>query len=292
MTIYRGNALRIDMTEHRIERSETPENGIGGRTWNSVTLLRELEPGIDPLGPDNLLCISVGPLTGSELISTCRIIASAKSPLTGYLGDSGARGFFAPEMRWAGWDQIVFSGASERWVYLFIDNDKVEIRDASHLVGLDITETTVALIQELGDPDLQVAAIGPAGEKLVKYAIISCNLSRACGRTGMGAVMGSKKIKAIVVRGDKPVQPADPDRFQKACSDLNANIEAHRQFESRRLYGTTRIMDSLSEMGVLPAYHYRSAVFEELDKVSSEALRRDHVVKSKACYNCNVYCSR
>ena len=292
MTICRGNALRIDMTDHRIERAETPENGIGGRTWNSVTLLRELEPGIDPLGPDNLLCISVGPLTGSELISTCRIIASAKSPLTGFLGDSGARGFFAPEMRWAGWDQIVFSGASERWVYLFIDNDTVELRDASHLVGLDITETTVALIQELGDPDLQVAAIGPAGEKLVKYSIISCNLSRACGRTGMGAVMGSKKIKAIVVRGDKPVQPADPDRFQKACSDLKANIEAHRQFESRRLYGTTRIMDSLSEMGVLPAYHYRSAIFEELDKVSSKALRRDHVVKSKACYNCNVYCSR
>ncbi len=292
MTIWRGNALRIDMTEHRIERAETPENGIGGRTWNSVTLLRELEPGIDPLGPDNLLCISVGPLTGSELISTCRIIASAKSPLTGYLGDSGARGFFAPEMRWAGWDQIVFSGASERWVYLFIDNDTVELRDASHLVGLDITETTVALIQELGDPDLQVAAIGPAGEKLVKYSIISCNLSRACGRTGMGAVMGSKKIKAIVVRGDKPVQPADPDRFQKACSDLKANIEAHRQFESRRLYGTTRIMESLAEMGVLPAYHYRSTVFEELDKIGSEALRRDHVVKSKACYNCNVYCSR
>ena len=176
MTIYRGNALRIDMTDHRLERAETPENGIGGRTWNSVTLLRELEPGIDPLGPDNLLCISVGPLTGSELISTCRIIASAKSPLTGYLGDSGARGFFAPEMRWAGWDQIVFSGASERWVYLFIDNDTVEIRDASHLVGLDITETTVALIQELGDPDLQVATIGPAGENLVKYSIISSSL--------------------------------------------------------------------------------------------------------------------
>ncbi|MFG1691056.1 aldehyde ferredoxin oxidoreductase family protein [Gemmatimonadota bacterium] len=292
MTIYRGNALRVDMTDHRIERGETPENGIGGRTWNSVTLLRELEAGIDPLGPDNLLCIGVGPLTGSELIATCRFIASAKSPLTGFLGDSGARGFFAPELRWAGWDQIVFSGASDRWVYLFIDNDTVELRDASHLVGMDITETTVALIQELGDPDLQVAAIGPAGEKLVKYSIISCNMSRACGRTGMGAVMGSKKIKAIVVRGDKPVQPADPDRFQKACSDLNANIEAHRQFESRRLYGTTRIMDALSDMGVLPAYHYRSAVFEDLDKVSSEALRRDHVVKSKACYNCNVYCSR
>ncbi len=292
MSIYQGNSLRVDLTGHETSRGLTPENGIGGRTWNSVTLLRELEGGIDPLGPDNLLCISVGPLTGTEFAATCRFIASAKSPLTGYLGDSGARGFFAPELRWAGVEQIVFSGASERWVYLYIDNDHVELRDASHLVGMDITDTTVQLIQELGDPDLQVAAIGPAGENMVSYGIISCNLARACGRTGMGAVMGSKKLKAIVVRGTQPAQPADPPRFRQACADLISNIEAHRQFKSRQLYGTTRIMDSLAEYGVLPAYHYRSAVFEDLDKVGAEALRRDHVVKSKSCYNCNVFCSR
>jgi aldehyde:ferredoxin oxidoreductase len=292
MSICRGNSLRIDLTTHEINRGSTPDNGIGGRTWNSDTLLNELRPGIDPLGPENLLCIAVGPLTGSALISTCRFIASAKSPLTGYLGDSGARGFFGPELRWAGHDQIVFTGASDRWVYLFIDNDRIEIRDASHLVGLDITETTIRLQSELRDPDLQVAAIGPAGENLVRYAIISCNLTRAAGRTGMGAVMGSKKLKAIVVRGNQPVNPVDRDRFQAACALLQSNIEAHRQFESRRKYGTTRIMDSLAEMGVLPAYHYRTAVYGDLDKVSADALRRDHVVKSKACYNCNIYCSR
>jgi aldehyde:ferredoxin oxidoreductase len=292
MTIYRGNCLRVDLTSHEIGRGHTPENGIGGRTWNSVTLLRELQPGIDPLGPDNILCISVGPLTGSKLIATCRLIASAKSPLTGYLGDSGARGFFAPELRWAGHDQIVFTGASDRWVYLLIDNERVELRDASHLVGLDITETTVQLQTELRDPDIQVAAIGPAGENLVRYSIISCNLARACGRTGMGAVMGSKKLKAIVVRGSQPVKPADGERFESACARLQSSIEAHRQFESRRKYGTTRIMDSLADMGVLPAYHYRSAVYEDLDKVNAETLRRDHVVKAKSCYNCNVHCSR
>ncbi|MFC1661872.1 aldehyde ferredoxin oxidoreductase family protein [Gemmatimonadota bacterium] len=292
MSILQGTALRVDLTAREIHRDKTPENGIGGRTWNSVTLLRELGAGVDPLGPDNLLCIAVGPLTGSKLSATCRFIASAKSPLTGFLGDSGARGFFAPELRWAGIDQIVFSGASESWVYLYVDGDHVELRDASHLAGLDITDTTVRLMDELGDPDLQVATIGPAGENLVKYAIISCNLARACGRTGMGAVMGSKRLKAIAVRGEKPVRPEDPVRFDKACADLMAATEAHRQFESRRLYGTTRIMDSLADYGVLPAYHYRSAVFEDLEKVSSEALRRDHVVKPKACYNCTVYCSR
>jgi aldehyde:ferredoxin oxidoreductase len=292
MSIYSGNCLRVDLTAHKIQRGSTPENGIGGRTWNSVTLLRELKAGIDPLGPENILCISVGPLTGSALIATCRFIASAKSPLTGYLGDSGARGFFAPEMRWAGHDQIIFTGASDRWVYLWIDNDQVEIRDASHLLGLDVTETTVKLRQELCDPDLQVAAIGPAGEKLVRYSIISCNLARAAGRTGMGAVMGSKRLKAIVVRGDKPVKPADPERFRKACAQLKSSLEGHRDFESRRRYGTTRIMDSLARMGVLPSYHYRSAVFEELDKVNAETLRHNHVVKAKSCYNCNVFCSR
>jgi aldehyde:ferredoxin oxidoreductase len=292
MTIYSGSCLRVNLTDQEIRRTSTPDNGIGGRTWNSVTLLQELKPGVDPLGPDNILCIAVGPLTGSEFIASCRFIASAKSPLTGYLGDSGARGFFAPELRWSGHDQILFTGASDRWVYLWIDNHTVELRDASHLVGLDITATTTQLRSELHDPDLQVAAIGPAGENLVRYAIISCNLTRAAGRTGMGAVMGSKKLKAIVVHGDTPVKPADPERFKKACAQLQANIEGHREFAGRRLYGTTRIMDSLARMGVLPAYHYRSALFKDLAKVNAEALRRDHVVKAKSCYNCNVHCSR
>jgi aldehyde:ferredoxin oxidoreductase len=292
MTIYSGSCLRVNLTDHEIRRSPTPDHGIGGRTWNSMTLLQELKPGVDPLGPDNILCIAVGPLTGSEFIASCRFIASAKSPLTGYLGDSGARGFFAPELRWAGHDQIVFTGASDRWVYLWIDNDTVELRDASHLAGLDITATTTRLRSELRDPDLQVAAIGPAGENLVHCAIISCNLARAAGRTGMGAVMGSKKLKAIVVHGDMPVKPANPEKFKRACRQFKANIEGHREFAARRRYGTTRIMDSLARMGVLPAYHYRSAVFEDLEKVNAEALRRDHVVKAKSCYNCNVYCSR
>ncbi|MDJ0765966.1 MAG: aldehyde ferredoxin oxidoreductase family protein [Myxococcota bacterium] len=292
MTIYRGNRLQVDLTSGTIERGQTTVDGIGARSWNSATLRNELKPNIDPLGPDNILCIGVGPLTGSRLIASCRFIASAKSPLTGFLGDSGARGFFAPSLRWSGHDQIVFTGRSDRWVYLFIDDDVVELRDASHLVGRDITETTTQLREELRDPDLQVAAIGPAGENLVRYAIISCNLTRAAGRTGMGAVMGSKKLKAIVVRGTNPVRPADPERFNKACAAFQQNIVTHRQFWSRRKYGTTRIMDALSEMGVLPAYHYRSAVFENLERVNAEALRRDHVVKSKGCYNCYVCCSR
>ncbi len=131
MSIYQGNCLRVDLTNHNVSHDQTPENGIGARTWNSVTLLRELTPGIDPLGPDNILCIAVGPLTGSAMTATCRFIASAKSPLTGYLGDSGARGFFAPELRWAGHDQIVFTGASDKWVYLFIDKPLIILLNLS-----------------------------------------------------------------------------------------------------------------------------------------------------------------
>ncbi len=292
MSIYSGNSLRVNLSNHKIRRESTPERGIGGRTWNSITLFNELEPGIDPLGPDNILCIGVGPLTGSNLIASCRFIATAKSPLTGFHGDSGARGFFGPEMRWAGIDQLIITGIADKWVYLYIENDKIEIRDARHLERLDITETTVKLREELQDTDLQVAAIGPAGENLVKYSIISCNLTRAAGRTGMGAVMGSKKLKAIVVRGSNPVKPKNPNRFEKACAMFRENIEKHRQFESRRKFGTTRIMDALSDMGVLPSYHYRSSVFKDLGKVNADALRKYHMVKSKACYNCNVHCSR
>ncbi|UCC31500.1 MAG: aldehyde ferredoxin oxidoreductase family protein [Phycisphaerales bacterium] len=292
MTLYQGTSLRVDLNSGQIAKATTPKNGIGGRSFNSVTLLEELTPGVDPLGPDNILCISVGPLTGTALPATCRFIASARSPLTGYLGDSGARGFFAPELRWSGHDQIVFTGVSDGWVYLFIDDDNVEIRDASHLVGMDITQTTIQLRKELENPDLQVAAIGPAGENLVRYAIISCNLTRAAGRTGMGAVMGSKRVKAIAVRGCKPVKPVDGDRFKKACSQLRASIEDHPEFEARKKYGTTRIMDSLARMGVLPAYHYRSACFEHLHQVNGEALRKNHVVKEKSCYNCSIHCSR
>ncbi len=292
MTVYHGTRLRVDLDSGVIAKTTTPQKGIGARSFNSATLFNELKAGIDPLGPDNILCIAVGPLTGSALIATCRFIASAKSPLTGYHGDSGARGFFASELRWAGYDQIVFTGASDRWVYLCIHDDSVELRDASHLIGMDITQTTVHLREELKDPDLQVAAIGPAGENLVRYAIISCNLTRAAGRTGMGAVMGSKKIKAIVVRGTKPVKPKDPDRFKQACTQLRSRIETHPEFESRGKYGTTRIMDSLAKMGVLPAYHYRSACFEHLQDVNGKALRKHHVVKEKSCYNCNIHCSR
>ncbi len=292
MKTVQGTCLRVDLSRRLISRELTPERGVGGRTWNSLTLLQELKPRTDPLGPGNILCVSVGPLTGSELIASCRFVASARSPLTGYLGDSGARGFFASEMRWSGHDQIVFTGASDHWVYLYIENDRAELRDASNLAGLDVTETTLRLREELHDPDLQVATIGPAGENLVRYAIISCNLARAAGRTGMGAVMGSKKLKAIAVRGSKPVQPADPQRFKAACRHFRAAIEGHGEFEARRRYGTTRIMNSLARMGVLPAFHYRSTVFRDLEKVSAEALRRDHVVKAKSCYNCNVFCSR
>lgn len=292
MTLYKGTALRVDLSSRRIATAATPGDGIGGRSWNSITLLEELAGGVDPLGPDNILCISVGPLTGSALLATCRFIASAKSPLTGYLGDSGGRGFFASELRWSGYDQIVFTGISDAWVYLLIDDDKVEIRDASHLVGKDITQTTIQLREELANPDLQVAAIGPAGENLVRYAIISCNLARAAGRTGMGAVMGSKRVKAVAVRGGKPVKPLDPDLFSKSCTQLRERIEGHPEFEARRRYGTTRIMDSLARMGVLPAYHYRSACFEHLQHVNGEALRRHHVVKEKSCFNCNIHCSR
>ena len=168
---------------------------------NSRRLYLELKKDVDPLSPENLLILGVGPLTGSYLTASAYFTFTAKSPLTGILGDSSAGGHFGPELKQAGYDQVIITGRSERPCYLLITQDKVELRDASALWGKDIWETSSAIRKMLRDPSVQIAAIGPAGEHLVKYATIACNNSRMCGRTGMGCVMGSKNLKAIAVKG-------------------------------------------------------------------------------------------
>ena len=180
---------------------------------NSTRLSLELKKDIDPLSPENLLILGVGPLTGTLLTASAYFTFTAKSPLTGILGDSSAGGHFGPELKQAGYDQVIITGRSKRPSYLLITREKVEIRDASDLWGKDIWETSSALRKRLREPSVQIAAIGPAGEHLVKYATIACNNSRMCGRTGMGCIMGSKNLKAIVVKGTGMVTVADPLKF-------------------------------------------------------------------------------
>lgn len=293
---YGGHILRVDLTSGQILREKSdPDymlNVIGGRGLNSTRLYDELQRDIDPLAPENLLLIGVGPLTGTLVAASAFMTISGKSPMTGILGDSAAGGHFGAEIKQAGYDQLVMSGCCEKPAYLFIADDQVEIRDASHLWGRDIWQTTAAIRRELNDNAVQVAAIGPAGENLVKYATVACNNSRMCGRTGMGCLFGSKNLKAVAVRGRGGLTVADPLGLLELCRQLDQRIITHPEYEKRNALGSTLLMKALNGLGILPTRHFQQGLCQYVDKISGEALAKDYKVKNKSCFNCNLHCSR
>ena len=293
---YGGFVLRVDLETGRIRRERTDPvymlNVIGGRGLNSTRLYEELKRNVDPLSPENMLLIGVGPLTGTLLPASAYTTVSGKSPLTGILGDSAAGGFFGAELKLAGYDQIIITGRSEKPCYLLVSNDNVEIRDASHLWGKDIWETTAALRKELGDNAIQIAAIGPAGENLVKFATVACNNSRMFGRTGMGCLLGSKQLKAVVVRGKKRITVADTLRYADLCRKLETDILNHPEYEQRNALGSTLLMKALNGIGILPTRHFQEGVCPYVDEISGETLAERYKVKNKSCFNCNIHCSR
>ncbi len=293
---YGGHILRVDLTSGQIRRERTDPDYmlqvIGGRGFNSTRLFDELKRDIDPLSPENMLLIGVGPLTGTLLATSAYITISGKSPLTGILGDSAAGGFFGPELKHAGYDQIIINGRSEKPCYLVVADDNVEIRDAAELWGKDIWETSAAIRKELNDNAFQIAAIGPAGENLVKYATVACNNSRMCGRTGMGCLFGSKRLKAVAVRGTGRSTVADPPGYLELCRELDRRILEHPEYEKRKAMGSTLLMKALNGLGILPTNHFQEGLCEYVDAISGEQLARDYKVKNKSCYNCNLHCSR
>ena len=293
---YGGHILRVDLTSGRMQRKKTEPDYmldvIGGRGLNSTRLYDELKRDIDPLAPENLLLIGVGPLTGTLMAASAFMTISGKSPLTGILGDSAAGGHFGAEIKQAGYDQLVMTGRSQKPCYLFIADGHVEIRDASHLWGQDIWQTTAAIRRELNDNAVQIAAIGPAGENLVKYATVACNNSRMCGRTGMGCLFGSKNLKAVAVRGRGRLTLADPPGFLELCRELDRRIMIHPEYEKRHALGSTLLMKALNGIGILPTNHFQQGLCKYVDKVSGETLAEKYKVKNKSCFNCNLHCSR
>jgi len=293
---YGGHILRVDLTSGSIHREKSDPtymlNVIGGRGLNSTRLYDELKRDCDPLSPENLLLIGVGPLTGTLLTASAYMTISGKSPMTGILGDSAAGGFFGAELKQAGYDQIVMTGCCEKPCYLFIADEHVEIRDASHLWGQDIWQTTAAIRKDINDNAIQVAAIGPAGENLVKYATVACNNSRMCGRTGMGCLFGSKHLKAVAVRGRGRLTLADPPGYLDLCRELDKRIMVHPEYEKRNALGSTLLMNALNGIGILPTNHFQQGLCEYVDRISGETLAEKFKVKNKSCFNCNVHCSR
>jgi len=293
---YGGHILRVDFSSGKILREKTDPHYmlevIGGRALNSRRLYDELKRDIDPLSEENMLLIGVGPVTGSLFSTSAYMTISGKSPMTGILGDSAAGGFFGPEIKYAGYDQLVFTGKSEKLCYVYICDDHVEIRDASHLKGQDIFKTTAVIRKELNDNNLQIAAIGPAGENLVRYAIVACNNSRVCGRTGMGCLFGSKNLKAVVVKGTGMVSVADSLKFLKLCNIIDKRIIAHPEFKDRHDLGSPLLMKALNGLGILPVNHFQKGMAPYVDKISGQTLAEKYKVKNKGCFNCNINCSR
>lgn len=293
---YGGRILRIDLTRRcfTIEALDPSwiKPVVGGRAANTRRLYEELDTDCDPLGPDNLLVFGIGPLTGSMLPASAYYTVSAKSPLTGILGDSAAGGQFGPEMKQTGFDQIIISGAADELLYLMVTDEGVHFVECPELAGRNIIETTAAIRSEHRDYAIQVAAIGIAGENRVLFASIVSSGNRVNGRTGMGAIMGSKNLKAIAVRGARPVEFADSLGFLEQVQRLETAILEHGEYDKRHHMGTTMLMKDLNDIGILPTRHFQEGICSYVDEVSGEKLAATYKVKNKGCYNCNLPCSR
>ncbi|MGE5542701.1 MAG: aldehyde ferredoxin oxidoreductase family protein, partial [Bacillota bacterium] len=292
---YAGSVLRIDLSDMKAWaaplEADYARAYIGARGLNMRRLLDEVPRGTEPLSPDNKLIFGAGPVNGT-IVPGCRFNVSAKSPQTGILGDSNAGGHFGAELKYAGYDQVILEGRADRPVYIIINDDEVEVRDAAHLWGKDVPATHDLIRNELRDPGVQVACIGPAAERGVLFSGIFSNIVRANARTGMGAVMASKNVKALVVRGTGSVRAHELDRFMDGIARLDRAIASHVDYQSRLMFGTTRLVTGLNELGMLCTKHFRTGYFEAARRVSGERLHEEFNVKNKGCFACTIPCSR
>ena len=291
---YWNKILHVDLTARSVSVEEPGDAFFrtygGGRGLIGHYLLKHVPAGADPLGPNNVLVLAPGVLTGAPVPGAGRHSVGAKSPLNGGFGEAESGGFWGAELKRAGWDAIVVHGASATPVYLWINEGAVEFRDAAHLWGKVTGEVEEAIQAELGDPRIRVAQIGPAGENLVRFANVVNELNEVAGRTGMGAVMGSKKLKAIAVRGRTPVKLADQAALLAISKWVSSTVDqVHRGFHE---YGTGGAMQGKSLEGGIPAFNYRNGSFEGTDKVDAIAIKDEVRVDMTACFACSVRCKK
>ncbi|RKZ00157.1 MAG: aldehyde ferredoxin oxidoreductase [Candidatus Hydrothermota bacterium] len=290
--------LRINLSTGEIRKEEIPEKllreYIGGRGLASKYLFDEIDPKVDPLSPENKLIFATGPLTGTPAPTGGRYMVVTKGPLTGTIASSNSGGFFGAELKHAGYDMIIIEGKAKNPVYISIREDDVEIKDASHLWGKTTHETTRILREEFGDNLAKVACIGPAGENLVKFACVINDEHRAAGRTGVGAVMGSKNLKAIIVRGKKKLEAPEPERFRDVIREKTEKIRKDAiTGEALPKLGTKVLDNIINENGLYPTRNFQTGVFEWTFEVSGEALvEKGYLTKNKACYACPIACGR
>jgi len=291
---YAGRILRIDLSTGKTEteslKEELAKKYIGGIGLGMRLLLDNSKPGTEPLSPENPLILTTGPLTGTMAPTAGNGIAFvSKSPLTNGVGEAKAHGFFGADLKRAGYDAVIFEGKSEKPVYVWIDDDTVQLMDAKHLWGKSPAETEDTIRDELGDYYIRVAAIGPAGEKLSRVACIINDRTRAAGRTGMGTVMGYKNLKAVAVRGTKDVKVAKPEEFLEVVKMLHERMKGPATSKYRTL-GTPVNVLVHNSLGALPTRNFTNATFEGAEKVSGEYLNERFVARVVGCSSCPMRC--
>lgn len=294
---YSGKILVVNLSTEKIE-IENPDykfyrEYMGGSAIGAYYCLKNIPRNADPLGPDNVLVFSASVLTGAPLPFLSRINVNAKSPLTGALGDSQGGGWFGPELKFAGFDAIVIKGKAKKPSYLWINDGKVEIRNAEHVWGMTTGEAEQIIKNELDDKGIRIASIGIAGENMVRYACIVNERKHANGRTGMGAVMGSKNLKAIAVKGNKKnLEYENYDELIKKAKKEVRELKENPGVQAMNELGTNEIFASQHEIGGLPTRNFKEAIFPGYENLTAEKMNEQILVKREGCFACPVNCKR
>lgn len=297
MAGYCGRILRVNLSDGQIKAESLDlslaKKYVGGRGLATYFITQEVPADTDALGEGNKLIFAAGPLTGSKAPTGGRYMVVTKSPLSGTIASSNSGGFFGAELKRAGYDMIIFEGKSAKPCYLYVNDDVAELRCAGKVWGKMVSETTDALIAEVGEDKARVAAIGPAGEKLSLIASIMNDKYRAAGRSGVGAVMGSKNLKAVVVRGTGKLESADEDKAKEVIKGVLEKIKAC-DVTSTGLptYGTAVLVNVINETGIYPTKNFMEAYTEHADKVSGESLAEKYLVQNTSCFRCPIACGR
>ncbi len=296
MNGYFGKLLRVNLTtgEVRVDPvdTKTSMDFIGGRGLGTKLFNDEVGPHVEPLSEENKLFFMTGPLTGTPVPTGGRYMVITKAPLTGTIGSSNSGGHWGAEFKHCGYDGLVVEGKADHPVYINIEDDKVEIRDASHLWGKVLSEATELLSQEIPQR-AKVLAIGPAGEKLSYMAAIMNDIHRAAGRSGVGAVMGSKNLKAITVKGSLKAPIADDAKLKKANDDAMELIRSHPVTSSGLpTYGSAVLVNIINENGILPTNNFQESSFKDADIISGEHMTEKYLLRKDPCYRCPIACGR
>jgi len=288
--------LAVDLNEKTFQVEDIDpglaRDYIGGSGLAARLLYDRIKLETDPLGPENPLLFLAGPIVGTSMPSAGRMAVCARSPLTGFWGESNTGGFIGPEMRFAGFDGVLLNGRSEEPCWISVIDGQVQFHEADSLWGQDSYQTQETIRELLGDPKVRVACIGPAGENLVKMAAIMNDHGRAAGRTGMGAVMGSKNLKAVAFRGSGKVHLADPDAYKAVVKEIQGEVKEDIAAEALRLAGTAGYVDMGSMFGDMPSKYFRLGEWENSSNLSGVLMAEEYLNRGVACYRCPIVCGR